>query len=487
MLFNSFRFLFLFLPVTVTVHALLAAGGRGRASKAWLLAASLYFYGSAKPAFLAVLLASIAFNYWMGGAILGRPLADMAGRLRRYRWGLAGNLGLLGAYKYLGALAAFLGPGLALPRLAVPLGISFFTFQQITFLNDCLRRDRRDGGLLECALFTAFFPSLIAGPISRFRAMIPQWTDPARLRFDLARLAEGLMLFLIGLAKKTVVADRLAIWADAGFSQTATLSWVQAWAAALAYAMQLYFDFSGYSDMALGCARMLNIDLPWNFDSPYQAVDIRDFWRRWHISLSEWFRTYVFEPIQFRLRSLGLAASLLALMASFTLMGLWHGPTAAFLAYGALHGAYMGGAILVAGPIKRWKQRLGRGGDFLARPWHVAVTFLMVLVSFVVFRAANPASALQVLAGMAGLHGQPGGWAWQLEALNHAHMPGLLMAAYLGGVLCLALAAAFFAPNTKQSGRLFERPALAGLCMALLLLLSVAHMTKTAEFLYFNY
>jgi alginate O-acetyltransferase complex protein AlgI len=262
---------------------------------------------------------------------------------------------------------------------------------------------------------------------------------------------------------------------------------VQAWAAALAYAMQLYFDFSGYSDMALGCARMLNIDLPWNFDSPYQAVDIRDFWRRWHISLSEWFRTYVFEPIQFRLRSLGLAASLLALMASFTLMGLWHGPTAGFLAYGALHGAYMGGAILVAGPLKRWKQRLGRGHDLLPRPWHVAITFLMVLVSFVVFRAANPAAALQVLAGMAGLHGQPGGWAWQLEALNHAHMPGLLMAAYLGAVLCLAMAMAFFAPNTKQSARLFERPALAGLCMALLLLLSVAHMTKTAEFLYFNY
>ena len=487
MLFNSFGFLFAFLPITVAVHALLANAGLGRVSKAWLLAASLVFYAWAKPAFLAVLLASIAFNILVGRAILGLPLQDLPRRLRLYRWGLAGNLGLLAVYKYLGALTAFLGPGLAWPRLGVPLGISFFTFQQITLLKDCLLRDRPEGGLLDWALFAAFFPSLISGPITRFRAMITQLTDQARLRFDLARLAEGLMLFLVGLAKKTVLADRLAIWADAGFGQTASLSCVQAWAVALAYAMQLYFDFSGYSDMALGAARMLNLDLPWNFDSPYQSVDIRDFWRRWHISLSEWFRSYVFEPIQFGLRRWGLAAAALAVLASFTAMGLWHGPSAHYLCYGALHGAYMAGALLAQGPVRRFKQRLGRSRDLVPKAVHVAVTFLMVMVSFVLFRAQSPAQALQVLAGMAGLHGQPGGWAWQLEALNHAHMPGLLMAAYLGALLVFASALAFFAPNSKQSGRLFQRPALAGLCLALLLLLSLMHMNKTSEFLYFNY
>jgi alginate O-acetyltransferase complex protein AlgI len=487
MLFNSFGFLFAFLPITVAVHALLANAGFGRASKAWLLAASLFFYAWAKPAFLAVLLASIAFNILVGRAILRLPLGGLPRRLRLYRWGLAGNLGLLAFYKYLGALAAFLGPGLALPRLAVPLGISFFTFQQITLLKDCVLRDQAEGGLLDWALFAAFFPSLISGPITRFRAMIVQLTDPARLRFDVARLAEGLMLFLVGLAKKTVLADRLAIWADGGFGQAATLSCLQAWAVALAYAMQLYFDFSGYSDMALGAARMLNLDLPWNFDSPYQSVDIRDFWRRWHISLSEWFRTYVFEPVQFALRRWGLWAAAVAVLASFTAMGLWHGPSAHYLAYGALHGAYMAGALLLQDPLKRLKRKLGRSRDFLPKAAHVALTFLMVTVSFVLFRAQSLAEARQVLAGMAGLHGQPGGWAWQLEALNHSHMPGLLMAAYLGALLILAAALAFFGPNSKESARLFQRPALAGFCLALLLLLSLMHMNKTSEFLYFNY
>ena len=275
MLFNSVAFVFVFLPMAVVGYSLAGRAGRSAAA-AWLVACSLVFYAGWNPVFVVLLVGSVAFNYACARAIVGsaaRPARQSAVLI----FGIAGNLGLLFYYKYLFPLLAFLhglglGGAAAAGSVVLPLGISFFTFTQLGYLVDCKERLMRPGRLLDYALFVTFFPHLIAGPILNSREIMPQFADPATLRLRADNLSVGVTMFAFGLAKKVLVADGVADIANSGFAHPAALALGDAWQAALAYSLQLYFDFSGYSDMALGLALMFGIRFPLNFNSPYKAT-----------------------------------------------------------------------------------------------------------------------------------------------------------------------------------------------------------------------
>jgi D-alanyl-lipoteichoic acid acyltransferase DltB (MBOAT superfamily) len=400
MLFSSQEFVLGFLPVCLAGFFLLGRfAGRAWALR-WLLGASLFFYGWWAPCFVPLLAGSIAANYLLGGRILAMTRTGRRRAARRWlTCGIAADLGLLGWFKYAGFLAATLndlsGIGLPVPRPFLPLAISFFTFQQIMFLVDLYRDARAPVRLLPYACFVGFFPHLIAGPIVRPREIVPQFTAAGVALPRMENLTEGMTLFLLGLAKKLVLADMFARFADVGFAAAAsgeTLSLIEAWYAALAYSLQIYFDFSGYSDMAIGLARMFNIRFPLNFDSPYKSRDIAEFWRRWHITLSRFLRDYLYIPLGGN--RCGAWRGRANLMATMLLGGLWHGAAWNFVIWGGLHGTF-----LIAHRI--FRQTGMRLPGVAAR----GLTLLAVIVAWVPFRADGLAATAAMLRGMAGLSG----------------------------------------------------------------------------------
>ena len=392
MLFNSQPFVLGFLPACLAGCFLLGHVAGRTAALAWLLLASLFFYGWWNPPFILLLLGSIAANYLLGQRILRLARAGRHGAARVCLIaGLTANLALLAVFKYADFLLHIVAPRAPSLGIFLPLGISFFTFQQIMFLVDSARQDRTDTGPLTYAAFVAFFPHLIAGPIVRPKDIIPQLQRRA-LAPDPDNIADGAMVFLLGLAKKLVLADMFGSFADIGFNAAASgaqLTFFEAWYAVLAYSLQIYFDFSGYSDMAIGLARMLNVRFPLNFASPYQSRNIAEFWRRWHITLGAFLRDYLYIPLGGSRRgTLRNAANLLGTM---LLCGLWHGAAWRFVIWGGLQGLY-----LVA----------HRHCPFtLPRALAQALTLLAVIVAWVPFRATSSTAAWSMLAGMAGMHG----------------------------------------------------------------------------------
>ncbi len=396
MLFNSYIFIFLFLPVTLLGFHLLGGRSQPRLTMLWLVTASLFFYGWWNPSYLVLIIGSMLFNYATGSL------------LRRHRrrgllaLGVGGNLALLGYYKYanffVDNLNALAGSDLHLESVILPLAISFFTFQQIAYLVDTFRGKTEQHTFLHYALFVTFFPQLIAGPIVHHREMLPQFLRGFLSRLKAEHLAIGFTIFVLGLFKKTVLADSVALHATPVFNAAeagATISFLEAWSGALAYTLQLYFDFSGYSDMAIGLARMFGLRLPLNFNSPYKATSIIDFWRRWHITLSRFLRDYLYIPLGGSRRGeLRRNANLLITM---LLGGLWHGAGWTFVLWGGLHGLYL---LINHG----WRKlcpypRVGRVHSLLG--W--GLTMLAVVVSWVPFRAGSLDGAFRMLTGMAGM------------------------------------------------------------------------------------
>ena len=377
MLFHAQVFVCFFLPVFLAGFIL-----AGRYALHWLIAASLVFYGWWNPAHVPLLIGSILANH-----AIGRRIHRSASPRRWLVAGVAGNLVLLGWFKYADFLLGMVAPEQPPLGIVLPLAISFFTFQQIVFLVDC--QDTTPPRLLHYAAFVAFFPHLIAGPLVRPRDIIPQLSAA---KSGNENLAAGLTLFLLGLAKKLVLADLFGGFADTGFDAAArgeTLTLLEAWAATLSYALQIYFDFSAYSDMATGLARMIGVRFPLNFDSPYQATDIADFWRRWHITLGSFLRDHVYIPLGGNRRR--QAANL---MITMLLAGLWHGAAWRFVLWGGLHGAMLVGHRLFrryAGPLP---PRLGQ-----------AITLLLVCLAWVPFRADGMPAAWSMMRGLLGLNG----------------------------------------------------------------------------------
>jgi D-alanyl-lipoteichoic acid acyltransferase DltB (MBOAT superfamily) len=388
MLFSSRLFILGFLPLTLAGFLGIGRFGR-RAAMGWLLFCSFIFYAWWNSAFLALLIGSILVNFSVGARLLkAHPAA--------WLWlGVIFNLGLLGFFKYANFFAALCAVEPPFGGVVLPLGISFFTFQQVMYLVDTRRRDIENVPFLDYACFIAFFPHLIAGPIVRPSHILPQFAKLEALSMWRARLAAGMEIFLLGLAKKLVLADGLAHFADPGFAAAANhdaLTLIEAWVALLAYALQIYFDFSGYSDMAIGLARIFGIEFPVNFNSPYQARNISDFWRRWNITLSGFLRDYLYIPLGGNRH--GEGRRVLNLMLTMLLGGLWHGAALRFIVWGGLHGTFL--------VVHGWAERIGLR---CAAPLSTTLTLVCVVLAWVPFRAANFSAAECFYRGLFGFNG----------------------------------------------------------------------------------
>ena len=428
MLFNSYPFIFVFLPVALAGY--FAANRLGpTAPVIWLALASLVFYSFSNWPFVALLLASIAFNYLIGRLLISRNLR-VGPRFAVLTAGVAGDLLTLGIFKYAGFVAANFNAVFSTSfavNILLPVGISFYTFTQIAFLVDAYRGKVAHYALPHYALFVTYFPHLIAGPILHHRDMIPQFESADSKKPSPRLILYGLIIFGIGLFKKTGLADGIQPLVALAFHQ-ASPSFDQAWIGALAYTFQLYFDFAGYSDMAIGISLMFGIFLPLNFNSPYKATSIIDFWRRWHMTLSQFLRDYLYIPLGGNRH--GSVLRYTNLMITMLLGGLWHGAAWTFVIWGALHGLYLcinHAWINYGPPIPARLQRPAGVAAFI-------LTFLAVVVAWVFFRADSLASALSVLSRMA----DPG----QI-VLGRTEMAQYLLIAVYAAI-------AWFAPNTQE-------------------------------------
>ncbi len=495
MLFNSYIFIFVFLPMTLCLFCALGTRGHYHAAIATLVGASLFFYAWWNPIYLALLLFSILFNFGTGRLLSVRASRGiLAG-------GITMNLALLGYFKYanffVDNLNALTHTGLKLAPIMLPLAISFFTFQQITFLVDSYRGQTREYRFLHYGLFVSFFPQLIAGPIVHHSEMLPQFARPEIYRFDVRRISLGLSIFLIGLFKKVMLADEAALYATPVFSaalQGDPLSFGEAWLGALAYTFQIYFDFSGYSDMAIGLAQMFGIRLPLNFFSPYKATSIIEFWRRWHMTLSRFLMNYIYIPLGGNRK--GSTRRYLNLLVTMLLGGLWHGAGWTYILWGALHG----GLLIINNLWLSARRALGLG-DERHTWWGKAVawtlTFTAIVYTMVVFRCESVAALVnmtQALSGATGL-ALPAGF---LEGEGLREIRLLILLALITWGL----------PNVQQLFAAFEpaldiyrgaspayrlpwlswrpTPAWAGL-VGLMGLIAILSCTRASEFLYFQF
>lgn len=520
MLFNSYIFMFAFLPLVWLVHAamrrLLPAGANGV-----LALASLGFYAWWDVRFLPLILLSIAGNFILGRRIIGaRARTEMAAARGWMVLGIVANLSLLGFFKYadffLGTLAFVSGQPITPLGILLPIGISFFTFQQIAYLID-VHQGRSDRyGLIDYTLFVSFFPQLIAGPIVHHREMMPQFVAS---HGDRSRdVALGLTVFIAGLFKKVILADNLAAFATPVFAAAdlgGPVTSLEAWGGALAYTFQLYFDFSGYSDMAIGLGLMFGIRLPINFNSPYKATSIIDFWRRWHMTLSQFLRDYLYIPLGGNRK--GPARRYVNLFATMLLGGLWHGAGWGFVFWGGLHGIYLALNHMLHHSIPTPRNAAARKALSMAG-W--LTTFLAVVFAWVFFRATTFNGALEIVQAMLGIGGfsLPADFAAHLGSLPtriglsyaHASVLGLKDWA-LTGVPFIGMAglAALILPNSAQiflAGNARYRqlyanlpapprlrllswtphPAMAGMAAACFAL-ALIYASTISEFLYFQF
>lgn len=400
MLFNSFEFIFAFLPICLLIFCGVQKYSNNHYAILWLVVSSLFFYGWWNPAYLFLMIISIVGNFYLGRLLVNQKQYAKVILIL----GITVNLSFLGYFKYanffIEQLNIATGSDFHLEKIILPLAISFFTFQQIAFLVDSYRHETKEYSFIHYSLFVTFFPQLIAGPIVHHKEMLPQFLNDDTFNVTAKNITIGLSIFALGFFKKTVLADGIAPYANVVFDGTQQLSFFTAWGGALAYTFQLYFDFSGYSDMAIGLARLFGIILPLNFYSPYKALNISEFWRRWHITLSSFLRDYVYIALGGNRN--GFFNRYKNLFLTMLLGGIWHGAGWNFILWGGLHGSYL---------------VIHSGWGYLTQSWNFPmpaaiknavawlVTFIAVIVGWVFFRATTPDSAIAILEGMIGLNG----------------------------------------------------------------------------------
>jgi alginate O-acetyltransferase complex protein AlgI len=501
MLFTSSVFFFGYLPIVLGGFYLLGLRHPFWAAS-WLFLASVVFYGYWMPEFVLLLLGSIAGNFWIGSRIGANRSGNtrLGGGTVAKRWlifGVVSNLALLGYFKYAGFfianINALLGQDWNLGKIVLPIGISFFTFTQIAFLADAYSKGIKEYRLVHYGLFVTYFPHLIAGPILHHAQMMPQFGEAATYRFNAANVSAGLCIFAIGLFKKIVLADGVSPYADAVFSAAEAgiqPTAVEAWIGALAYTFQLYFDFSGYSDMAIGLSWMFNVRLPFNFDSPYKARSIAEFWHRWHMTLSTFLRDYLYVPLGGN--RMGEPRRYINLFATMVLGGLWHGANWTFVFWGALHGMYL--AInhafqLFSGP---WLSNFRETLPYQLVAW--GLTFICVVIAWVFFRATDFPSAVIVLSAMTSLSNV-------VDVSGLAHVvfwnQGLDTARGIYWILILG-SIAFALPNSNHLGDMLVNqcrklaamvPLAAGVGLTTSVFLVLINSTRSSvsAFIYFNF
>ena len=452
MLFTTAAFICIFLP-TVVLGFFSIARFSHAAAALWLFVASVFFYGYWMPEFTLLLLASVIGNFLIGARI--SSLADGAekgvhGHSKRWLvFGVAVNLVLLGYFKYanffVDNLVAALGVRSNLGRVLLPIGISFFTFTQIAYLVDTWHKGVREYKFIHYGLFVTYFPHLIAGPVLHHAQMMPQFGNATTYRFNSGNFNAGLAIFALGMIKKVVLADGISPYADSIFKAAdagIAPDFQESWLGAIGYTLQLYFDFSGYSDMAVGLSWMLNVRLPFNFNSPYQSTNVSDFWRRWHMSLSQFLRDYLYFALGGNRK--GGFRRYVNLMTTMVLGGLWHGASWSFVIWGFLHGLYLGlnhAFRAFCGP--QLSARLDRSRVFCILSW--LLTMLAVIVAWVLFRAETLRGAGKILYSMT----SPAATA---EVHTLLWNSGLMMSS--GTLWCMVLSAfAVFAPNSNHIGQ----------------------------------
>lgn len=390
MLFNSYEFILLFLPVTFVVFFTLGKLKCNKLATAWLVLASLFFYGWWDYHYVPLLLMSILFNYFVG-----KQIENRANKKAILVGGIAADLLLLGYFKYadffISTVNDLSGSSLGLLNIVLPLGISFFTFTQIAYLVDVYRGIAKNISLLYYFEFVTIFPHLIAGPIISYKEMLPQFIRAETFAINHKNIAIGLAIFAIGLTKKVMIADNLAVWANIAFNNSENLTFLAAWIGAISYSLQLYFDFSGYSEMAIGLGLLFNLSLPMNFNSPYQATSIVDFWRRWHMTLGSWVKEYMYIPLGGNRH--GELCKMRNLLVSMLLIGLWHGAGWTFVLWGGTHGLL----LVINHQWRRFNIKLPHLVNWV-------MTFSCVVVCWVLFRAESIHEALNVLRCMTDIY-----------------------------------------------------------------------------------
>lgn len=519
MTFNSYVFLFLFLPIVVAGYYSFKGGYSWRLPEFWLIAASLFFYGYWSVNCVAFLISSILVNYLVVCSLWYKR------NVLVFYIGIILNLSVLFFYKYFNFL--FLNnkylhaADLSVFSWSIPVAISFITFQQIAYLVDIYRGKIERNNFVEYCLYVSFFPRLIAGPIVRYNEIAPQFSNGEGCRFRPSYLAVGLTMFALGLFKKVVIADQVAPYVAPFFEAAergVLLTFFESWFGAVSYAFQLYFDFSGYSDMAIGVARMFGIVLPVNFYSPYKASNIIDFWRRWHITLSRFLRDYLYVPLGGNRR--GEFRQYCNLLITMLLGGLWHGAGWTFVVWGGMHGLMLS----LNHGWRRFRKSLGYhvegGSSFVGNLLGRLITFLAVVAAWVMFRAETLRGAFNMYSGMVGLHGlslpvwlkgRLGSLGDQLDAFG-IEFGGMFSNGIVGNLqhgLRLFLIASFIvwcAPNTVQWLRQ-EKPALEveallpmrpgglywkpnwfyGVVMTIVAAIGIVYIQQENKFLYFQF
>ncbi|MDP1871615.1 MAG: MBOAT family protein [Gallionella sp.] len=524
MLFNSYEFLFLFLPIVFAGFFWLARFDH-KVSALWLACASLFFYGWWSPKYVGLLLVSIIVNYSLA-YLIGNKRSHTHAKLILI-FAISANFSLLGYYKYanffIGTTNWMSGGSLHPVDIILPLGISFFTFTQIAFLVDVYRGVAREYNFIHYLLFVTYFPHLIAGPVLHHGQMMPQFARRETYRLQLDNVALGLSIFTIGLAKKVLLADNFGDYASPVFAAAGLgiqPDFIEAWTGALAYTLQLYFDFSGYSDMAIGISMLFGVKLPINFNSPYKAANIIDFWRRWHMTLSQFLRDYLYIPLGGNRN--GRFMRHMNLMITMLLGGLWHGANWTFVIWGGLHGMYL---VVNHTWQSLLADRLPTQG-IPARIYYLAatlLTFLCVVIAWVFFRAESFSSALLVLKGCFGYGGislpsklgalaeslgplgslLPAGMSYGGVFLNIPGMGSMGGIAPLARLLALGLLIVWLAPNSQQFFSFVEQTGkreklfnwtiswqpkpVVGFIIGCVFCLAISKLDKVSTFLYYQF
>ncbi|MFA5216010.1 MBOAT family protein [Sulfuricurvum sp.] len=491
MLFNSYEFIFFFLPITFGIYFWLNKKRLTQASKGWMVFASLFFYSWWNIIYLPLILGSILFNFTIGSTISrinASPASAKKGVSSKaiLAFGIISNVLLLGYFKYMDFFIAnantVLGSHWDLMHIVLPLGISFFTFTQIAYLVDAYRDEVKEMDYLNYTLFVTFFPHLLAGPILHHKEMMPQFDALRNKALNYKNIATGLFLFSIGMFKKVVIADTFAEWANAGFVTEHALNFFEAWATSLSYTFQLYFDFSGYTDMALAVALLFNIKLPINFNSPYKALNIQDFWRRWHMTLSRFLRDYIYIPLGGNRN--GETRTYANLFTVFLVGGLWHGASWMFVIWGALHGI----AIVLH---RAWQQMGQKMNTLLA--WFI--TFNFINFTWIFFRAKDWDDALKVIQGMLGFSGimLPEKYT---KGLMFLQQYGIEFGGVFGDIqgkaqtivyIVVATIITLKLKNAMEMVKEFQPTRLNLLYTMALFFTALSMMSRVSEFLYFNF
>lgn len=479
LLFNSYQFIFIFLPITLIFYYGFAYFRHTKLAITSLIFASLAFYAYWDIRYLPLLVGSILFNFTIGSFI------EKTKSKKLLIAGITVNLMLLGYFKYAGffikSANVLLGSTLFVPKIILPLGISFFTFTQAAYLVDAYRNETPKYSLLTYSLFVTLFPHLIAGPILYHKDMIPQFSLAKNFIFSSKNISLGIALFSMGLLKKVLIADNLAPWVKLIFEHANEVTFFEAWVGALGYTMQLYFDFSGYSEMAVGLGLMFNFNLPINFNSPYKSTSIIDFWRRWHITLSTFLKNYLYIPLGGNRR--GYIGRMRNLMLTMLLGGLWHGAGWNYVIWGGLHGVY-----LVINHVWRKNNYILPG--FLS--W--LLTFICIVIAWVFFRADSFTNALLLLKAMIGLQGiiLPQTYATFLHKFNGFGIQFGSLHYLQGGIMQLGVVITLIGivsvcKNPHQILSDFNPTKKWAFVVAVIIVIALVNLNNATEFLYFQF